>query len=284
MYLPVTCAVTTKLQITLLLVVVTLAGRAAAANAPSAPTAPNAMALGNVMPDVSSSLRLISGLDNVADYLSNPNNVCTFFLPTNEANTMSIRRLGKYVGLAAQNETLQNQTYNYHIIPGRALTAADLMDMNQTDTRAGEILYIWHKGGKPYVYFRAEYPIFLNQTNIKAGNCIVHTVSMPLIPPSTIPMIQDWLVEQGTMPDYGPRSEWAPIRNQFQAELANATEVRQARAAQGRVQTESSTKSGTDTTKPATSSAGQGLGSTWLAHAPLWVLQGCVIALALLSA
>ena len=63
-----------------------------------------------------------------------------------QANTISIRRLGKYVGLAAQNETLQNQTYNYHIIPGRALTAADLMDMNQAVTRSGETLYIWHRG------------------------------------------------------------------------------------------------------------------------------------------
>lgn len=224
---------------------VTLAGHATAAKPPSAPLAPNVMALEGVMPDLSSTLRLMNGIDNVAQYLSDPNTVCTVFIPTNEvclqhsqpscwhrrqvlstvvlayvqmaytaepsvwlrhelimfclaskdtlaatsvapacsplsvvtflashvhyydavrhctltstqsnvlavprlqANTISIQRLGRYVGLAAQNETLQNDTYNYHIIPGRALTAADLMDIDQVVTREGETLDIWHKG------------------------------------------------------------------------------------------------------------------------------------------
>lgn len=73
------------------------------------------MALGSEYPNVTQTLSLInSSSDELAAYLANPETVCTFFAPSNTAMTESIRRLGKYAGIASQNETLQAATFNYH--------------------------------------------------------------------------------------------------------------------------------------------------------------------------
>jgi len=62
-----------------------------------------------------------------------------------QAFQTSLERLKQFVGLAAGNASLQRTTFNYHIIPGRAITSADLMKLNNTNTRANQTLYIWHK-------------------------------------------------------------------------------------------------------------------------------------------
>jgi hypothetical protein len=73
------------------------------------------MALGSKYPNITRGLSLInSSNDELAAYLANPKTVCTFFAPSNTAMTESIRRLGKYAGIAAQNESLQTATFNYH--------------------------------------------------------------------------------------------------------------------------------------------------------------------------
>eukprot|EP00775_Hariotina_reticulata_P012298 gene12298-12434_t len=103
------------------------------------------MQLASAYPDVSRSLTLIKPVSDVAAYLNDSGTVCTSFLPTNAAFQESLQRLKQFVGLAAGNVSLQRSTFNYHIIPGKALTAADLMRLNSTTTRANETLYIWHK-------------------------------------------------------------------------------------------------------------------------------------------
>jgi hypothetical protein len=73
------------------------------------------MALGAKYPNITQGLRLINSSDvELAAYLANPKTVCTFFAPSNTAMTESIRRLGKYAGIAAQNESMQEATFNYH--------------------------------------------------------------------------------------------------------------------------------------------------------------------------
>jgi hypothetical protein len=73
------------------------------------------MALGAKYPNITQGLRLINSSDEeLAAYLANPKTVCTFFAPSNTAMTESIRRLGKYAGIAAQNEGMQEATFNYH--------------------------------------------------------------------------------------------------------------------------------------------------------------------------
>jgi uncharacterized surface protein with fasciclin (FAS1) repeats len=59
----------------------------------------------------------------------------------------SIRRLGRFAGKAAQNATLARSTLNYHVVPGRALTAEDLLKgtINRTLSRANETLYFWRE-------------------------------------------------------------------------------------------------------------------------------------------
>jgi uncharacterized surface protein with fasciclin (FAS1) repeats len=125
-----------------------LAALVAAAPSPAAAalTSPSVMQLGQAVPDVQTVLSLIgnSGMD-LATYLANPSTVCTFFAPTNQAMANSVNSLGPYVGLAAQNATLTAATYNYHVIPGVALTAAQLTQLNQSNTRANETLWIWTK-------------------------------------------------------------------------------------------------------------------------------------------
>jgi hypothetical protein len=73
------------------------------------------MALGAKYPDITQGLRFINSSDEeLAAYLANPKTVCTFLAPSNSAMTESIRRLGKYAGIAAQNESMQVATLNYH--------------------------------------------------------------------------------------------------------------------------------------------------------------------------
>jgi hypothetical protein len=73
------------------------------------------MALGSKYPNITQGLRLINSSDaELAAYLANPKTVCTFFAPSNSAMTESIRRLGKYAGIAAQNGSMQEATFNYH--------------------------------------------------------------------------------------------------------------------------------------------------------------------------
>jgi hypothetical protein len=81
----------------------------------AAPAAANVMALGSPYPNITRGLNLIKSSDaELAAYLANPKSVCTFFAPSNTAMTDSIRRLGKYAGIAAQNESMQTATFNYH--------------------------------------------------------------------------------------------------------------------------------------------------------------------------
>jgi hypothetical protein len=120
--------------------------------------------------------------------------------------------LGRFAGKAAQNATLARSTLNYHVVPGRALTAEDLLKgtINRTLSRANETLYFWREKGKPYVYARPDLPSALNRTNIRAGKCIVHTLNRALVPPTANSMVQGWFEEVGTMPATRSRAQWAP--------------------------------------------------------------------------
>jgi len=62
-----------------------------------------------------------------------------------QAVQQTLDLLKQYAGIVAANDTLQQSTFNYHIIPGRALTMTDLMKLNKTSTRSNETLYIWHR-------------------------------------------------------------------------------------------------------------------------------------------
>lgn len=172
------------------------------------------MALGASHPDVSQALRIAGGDKELAAYLADPDTVCTFFVPTNEAMATSMKNLGKFVGLASQNASLQATTFNYHVIPGRALTAAQLAKLAppRVMTRANETLYVWTRGGKPLIYSNPAYPVPLKAADIKAGRCLVHTIGTALVAPSTQPLITQWLEQLGTMPPPPPKSQWAPLQ------------------------------------------------------------------------
>lgn len=58
----------------------------------------------------------------------------------------SIRWLGKYAGKAAQNATLTRSTLNYHVLPGKVLTAEEVGKKHTKSlTRAGETLFMWQE-------------------------------------------------------------------------------------------------------------------------------------------
>eukprot|EP00775_Hariotina_reticulata_P004707 gene4707-4958_t len=140
------------------------------------PAAQSVMQLSKPYPEVSRALVLLKNYDDVVEYLGDPNTVCTFFAASNIAVQNSLDLLKEYAGIVAANDTLQRSTFNYHIVAGKALTTADLMQLNQTSTRTNETLYIWHRNGTPWLYSRPEYPVEVKQANIKAGNCIVHII------------------------------------------------------------------------------------------------------------
>lgn len=82
---------------------------------------------------------------------------------------------------------------------------------------------------QPRVYSRRDYPVSLNQTNIKAGGCIVHSINMALVPPTSNDMVNAWVDEIGLRPDAGPESQWAPK----QQPLPNSLEASAAGQGQG---------------------------------------------------
>lgn len=50
--------------------------------------------------------------------------------------------LGKYAGKASQNKTLTRATLNYHVVPGQALTAAELgTKTKRALTRANQTVF-----------------------------------------------------------------------------------------------------------------------------------------------
>jgi uncharacterized surface protein with fasciclin (FAS1) repeats len=62
------------------------------------------------------------------------------------ANTM--KYLGRNLGLFLQNKTMQEQVFNYHVIPDKMLLAEDLADQEITalNTKADEPLWIVKRG------------------------------------------------------------------------------------------------------------------------------------------
>ena len=53
---------------------------------------------------------------------------------------------GKYAGKAVQNTTFMHGALSYHVIPGKALTAADISKGGKAMTRANETMYFWEQG------------------------------------------------------------------------------------------------------------------------------------------
>lgn len=57
-----------------------------------------------------------------------------------------MRWFGKYAGKAVQNTTFMHSALNYHVVPGRALTAKQIGEPSKLLTRANETLYVWRQG------------------------------------------------------------------------------------------------------------------------------------------
>jgi uncharacterized surface protein with fasciclin (FAS1) repeats len=60
--------------------------------------------------------------------------------------TKAFEMLGSYAGLLASNETMVKEVLNYHVVPGKALKAADLKDGQVLTTRQGEDMHVSIKG------------------------------------------------------------------------------------------------------------------------------------------
>eukprot|EP00879_Flechtneria_rotunda_P013654 GHRR01014264.1.p1 GENE.GHRR01014264.1~~GHRR01014264.1.p1 ORF type:complete len:267 (+),score=42.14 GHRR01014264.1:526-1326(+) len=184
------------------------------------------MSMADQYPDLARVL-IVIGLDKeLTAYLNDNKTVYTFLAPTNEAIQNNVQALGKYVGIATQNQTLQATVFNYHVVPGQALTTADLQRLDNITTCANETLWFEHKGNQTYAYSTPYYPVAVGQANIQAGKCIVHPISTAIIPPTVVPLITAWCEEQGTLPPYAPLSEWAPVHTPEQAELVQEALVR----------------------------------------------------------
>lgn len=74
--------------------------------------------------------------------------MCTTIAPDNTAISKAMKALGSSVGLFLQNKTLQAQTFNYHIIPGRRITAQDMAknDVTTALTRANQTIWFIKRG------------------------------------------------------------------------------------------------------------------------------------------
>jgi hypothetical protein len=109
--------------------------------------ASNVLELGASYPELSRALATIRSSDPaLAAYLDDDESVCTFFAPTNAAITSNAAMLGRYAGRAAQDKSTVSTTLEYHVVPRRALSAAQVGALNRTLTAANETLFTWRKG------------------------------------------------------------------------------------------------------------------------------------------
>lgn len=60
---------------------------------------------------------------------------------------MNIRTRRKYAGKAVQNTTFMHSALNYHVVPGRAMTADQIAKGGRALTRANETIYFWKFAG-----------------------------------------------------------------------------------------------------------------------------------------
>lgn len=59
-----------------------------------------------------------------------------------------MKYMGRNLGLFLQNKTMQEQVFNYHVVPDKMLLAEDLADQEVTalNTKANETLWIVKRG------------------------------------------------------------------------------------------------------------------------------------------
>jgi hypothetical protein len=174
---------------------------------------PRVLDLPQFYPELSAQFKYAKNVDGFLDYFDIPGVVCTVISPDNNAIANTMKYLGRNLGLFLQNKTMQEQVFNYHVIPDKMLLAEDLADQEITalNTKADEPLWIVKRGDQLYAAFARDYMVPLKMVDIKVRGCVVHTVDeMLLIPPSLIPTFEGWLSNAGA-PDLAlPESQWAP--------------------------------------------------------------------------
>eukprot|EP00775_Hariotina_reticulata_P013168 gene13168-13298_t len=139
---------------------------------------PRVLDLPQFYPELSAQFRYARNIDGFLEYFDTPGLVCTVISPSNNAITKTMKYLGANVGLFLQNKTMQEQVFNYHVIPGKRLMADDLAEQTVTaaNTKANETLWFVKRGDQLYAAFARNYLLPLKLVDIKVKGCVVHTV------------------------------------------------------------------------------------------------------------
>ncbi|KAF6249542.1 hypothetical protein COO60DRAFT_1580598 [Scenedesmus sp. NREL 46B-D3] len=143
---------------------------------------------------------------DMAKYVDAADSECTMIAPDNKAIERTMAGLGSYVGLFMQNQTMQEQVLNHHVIPGRRILAADFGNGSQPvayKTRANQTVWLLQQNGQPYVAFGEKYVVPLQIADIKntRNKCVLHVIGEQVggCPDSTrlLATFEDWQQQAG---------------------------------------------------------------------------------------
>lgn len=145
---------------------------------------PTVAAAAVATPELSTLVDVASAV-GLAQALADPNLVATVLAPTNAAFASLLQRLNLTSDQLIANESLVRLVLSYHLIPGQALTAAQLSNGQTLQTGdQGETLTVVKSAGG--VEFDPTGPGAPNarvvQADIAAGKAVVHVIDQVLIP------------------------------------------------------------------------------------------------------
>lgn len=116
--------------------------RAGATTAAAAETYPSVTAAVRALPELSTLSDNLAATDLAAAF-SDPNYVGTVFLPPNSAlSAVAAKVGGDFTSLITSDPDTASQVFAYAVVPGLALTAAQLKDGMNLATKSGEPLAI----------------------------------------------------------------------------------------------------------------------------------------------
>ncbi|GBF97020.1 hypothetical protein Rsub_09493 [Raphidocelis subcapitata] len=169
--------------------------RALAPGGMNVTSAKNALVGIQMFPQVSVIETVIRGDDFMRGYLSQEGRVFTGFVPNDAATKALLREVGRYAGVALQNETFTRAVFRGMIVPGRAMSLDDLRAAAPLDlaTLNGEPLRVTKDPSAPGGVLVGGFPILVSNVTTADKKAVMFVVDGVLVPPSQKQQLDWWI-------------------------------------------------------------------------------------------
>lgn len=134
------------------------------------------------------------------DYLSTPGLKMTGFTPIDDATKAFLHKIGKYAGVALQDESFMKDVFDYMNVPGRAWTVAELRAAAPITLKTnldGQGIRVEKDPKAPFGILINDLPIRLPNQATSDRKAVLHVLDGVLIPPSKQPIVDAWVAKAG---------------------------------------------------------------------------------------